>query len=106
MRERRVTPIRATLWCLLLALGCGGGHHGDTYARGVKVQEQCCEHLQSGARDDCLRKIIRVEDPEVAKSSTNQQTYACVVEHFTCDPETGHATPASAQAQLDCNQDL
>jgi hypothetical protein len=95
------------VWCLLIGLwACGGGHHGDTYARGVKVQEQCCEHLQGGARDDCLRKIIRVEDAEVAKSSTNQQTYACVVEHFTCDPATGHATASSAQAQLDCNQDL
>jgi len=70
------------------------------------VQEQCCEHLEGGARDQCLQKIVRVGDPEVAKTKANQQQFACVTEHFVCDPATGHATQASAQAQLDCIQDL
>jgi hypothetical protein len=91
---------------LAIAGGCGGGRRGDTYARGTQVQEQCCENLQGPARDDCLRKIVRVNDPEVAKTGTNQEHYACIVEHFTCDPATGHATQASAQAQMDCIQDL
>lgn len=94
------------LWIALTLAACGGGKHTDTYARGTEVQEQCCEHLQDGARDQCLQKIVRVSDPEVAKTKTNQQQYACVVENFTCDPATGHATQASAQAQLDCIQDL
>jgi hypothetical protein len=107
IREPRVTLVRATLWSLLFTLvACGGGHKKDTYGRGVHVQEECCEHLKGGDRDACLQKIVRVDDPEVAKTRENQQTYACVVEHFTCDPATGHATSASVQAQMDCEQDL
>jgi hypothetical protein len=115
LREQRATPEKATvarvlrlLFAISLAAcgGGGGGQRSDTYARGTQVQEQCCENLKDGARDECLRKIVRVSDPEVAKTSTNQQQYACVVEHFACDAATGHATQASAQAQLDCIQDL
>ena len=113
VREQRVTPGTATvarvlrLWIALTLAACGGGgQRSDTYAKGTQVQEQCCENLKDGARDECLRKIVRVADPEVAKTSTNQQQYACVIEHFVCDPATGHATQASAQAQLDCIQDL
>lgn len=116
LREQRATPQTTTVartLRLLLAIGLaacggsgGGGQRSDTYARGTQVQEQCCENLKDGARDECLKKIVRVNDPEVAKTSANQQQYACVVEHFACDPATGHATQASAQAQLDCIQDL
>jgi hypothetical protein len=114
VRERPITPPRATvarvlrLWIALSLAACGGGggKGGDTYARGTQVQEQCCENLKDGARDECLKKIVRVGDPEVAKTDINQQQYACVTEHFACDPATGHATQASAQAQLDCIQDL
>lgn len=112
IREQPTTPRNATvarvlrLWVVLTLAACGGGKRTDTYARATQVQEQCCEHLQGPARDDCLRKIVRVGDPEVAKTKVNQQQYACVIEHFTCDPATGHATQASAQAQLDCIQDL
>ena len=113
VREQRATPERATvarvlrLWVALTLAACGGGGgRGDTYAKGTQVQEQCCENLKDAARDECLRKIVRVSDPEVAKTSTNQQQYACVTEHFVCDPASGHATQASAQAQLDCIQDL
>jgi hypothetical protein len=114
VREQQATPRRTTvarvlrLWVAisLAACGGGGGQRGDTYARGTQVQEQCCESLEGASRDECLKKIVRVSDPEVAKTSTNQQQYACVTEHFVCDPQTGHATQASAQAQLDCIQDL
>jgi hypothetical protein len=108
-RERLATLARTTVALAILAglAACGGGKRsGDTYGRAVQVQEQCCENLAGPARDDCLRKIVRVDDPEVQRTSTNQQQYACVVEHFSCDSRTGHATQASAQAQLECLQDL
>lgn len=111
IRELLATPLLATVALAVLAAGCGGGGGGggkrkDTYAHGTQVQEECCEHLQGPDRDQCLQKIVRVGDPEVAKSDVNQQQFACVVEHFTCDPASGHATQQSAQAQMDCIQDL
>jgi hypothetical protein len=107
-RKRLATTGIATvsLSLLLLACGGGGGKKKDTYARGTHVQEDCCENLEGPARDQCLQKIVRVTDPEVAKTSVNQEHYACVVDHFVCDPAKGHATQASAQAQMDCIQDL
>lgn len=109
IRERRATPLLATLALALLAAACGGGGGSkktDSYARGTQVQEQCCENLKGPDRDQCLQKIVKVGDPEVAKTEVNQQQYACVVEHFVCDPASGHATQPSAQAQMDCLQDL
>ena len=106
-RERLVTPLLTTVALSLLALGCGGkSERRDTYARGTQVQEQCCEHLQGPGRDACLQKIVRVGDPEVAKTSVNQEQYACIVNNFVCDPAQGHATQDSAQKQMDCLQDL
>jgi len=107
-RERSVTPGRTTL-CLavLVALGaCGGGKtkSDNTYARATAAQQECCEHAGAN-RDACLKDIVRVED-FAQQSAANQATYACVVDHFTCDPATGHATQPSAQAQIDCIQDL
>jgi hypothetical protein len=107
-RERSVTPGRTTL-CLsvLIALGaCGGGKAktDNTYARATSVQQECCEHAGAN-RDACLKEIVRVE-VFAQQSAANQATYACVVDHFTCDPATGHATQPSAQAQIDCIQDL
>lgn len=103
--ERRVTPAAFTLSTILLAVACGGGGaKGDTYARGTQVQEACCE--KAPGRDACLQQVVRVDDKAVAGSPLNQQTFACVVDHFTCDPATGHATRDSAQAQLECIQDL
>jgi hypothetical protein len=49
---------------------------------------------------------VRVEDQTVARTSTNQATYACVVDHFVCDPSSGRPTQKSAQEQLECIQDL
>jgi hypothetical protein len=118
-RERTNTTSSHTVarfsrwWVLLigLALGaaaCGGGDkkRPDTYARASNAQEDCCENLTGPARDSCMGKLVRVDDPQVAATPTNQDTYACVMEHFVCDPSTGHATQSSAQAQLDCIQDL
>jgi hypothetical protein len=107
-RERQATTRLATVALVLLISACGGGggKKKDTYARGTHVQEQCCENLNGPARDECLKKIVRVSDPEVAKTPANQQQYACVAEHFVCDPQSGHATQPSAQAQMDCLQDL
>jgi hypothetical protein len=108
-RERRITPATTTLCTVLLGLlvACGGGSHGgDTYARGTQVQESCCEHLAGPGRDACLQQIVRIDDRTVAGSQVNQSTFACVVDHFTCDAASGHATKDSAQAQLECIQDL
>ena len=110
IRERGVTARRATHWIFAFTLAaCGGGSSAkphDTYAKGTEVQQACCEHLAGGPRDQCLQSIVRVDDKEVATTSVNQQTYDCVVSHFTCDPTTGRPTRDSAQAQLECIQDL
>jgi hypothetical protein len=112
MREQRATPRGNTvarvlrLWIVISLAACGGGHRGDTYARATQAQEECCEHLSGATRDECLHKLVRVSDPEVARAPANQDQYACVTEHFVCDPTSGHATQQSAQAQLDCIQDL
>jgi hypothetical protein len=85
---------------------CSTGTHNDTYARGTQIQEQCCEHLAGAARDSCLRDVVRIDDSAATQTATNQLTYACVVEHFVCDPRTGHETRESAQAQHDCTDNL
>ncbi len=106
-RERSVTPVRTTLYlAVVIALAaCGGSKKPDnTYARATSAQQACCEHAGAN-RDTCLKDIVRVED-FAQQSAANQATYACVVDHFTCDPATGHATQPSAQAQIDCIQDL
>jgi hypothetical protein len=113
-REPAVTRQRHSvvihLRCVLLAAGlvaCGGGGSSrDTYTRATDVQGACCEHLAGDARTQCLQHVIRIDDPGVAKSSFNQQTYACVIDHFTCDPASGKPTQQSAQAQLECIQEL
>jgi hypothetical protein len=112
IREHGATPARAYVvtalrwWFALTLAACGGGRHADTYARATNVQQKCCEHLAGDSRDTCLHDIIRIDDATVARSDASQSTYACVTEHFSCDSATGRATKASAQAQLDCIQDL
>ena len=117
VREARTTPARNTVvttlrwWIALTATAlvlaaCGGSRGTDTYARGTQVQEECCENLQGQHRDRCLGEVIRIGDPAAARTATNQQTFACVAEHFVCDPQTGRETQASAQAQHDCTDDL
>ena len=109
-RNTVVRPLRwwvpLTVALALAAVACGGGgKRTDTYAKGTDAQSQCCENLTGGARDTCLSEIVRVNDPAAAQTSTNQATYACVVEHFVCDPHTGKPTQTSAQAQYDCIED-
>jgi hypothetical protein len=111
-REQTATPVVATVAraglvaALTLVAACGGGKRADRYAAATNLQEACCEHLAADARASCLQAIVRAPDPDVAKAPANQATFACVQEHFVCDPATGHATAESAQAQLDCIQDL
>ncbi|HEY4175929.1 MAG TPA: hypothetical protein VGM90_03825 [Kofleriaceae bacterium] len=109
LRRRPVTTPRT--WIALSALAvmiaaCGGNKTQSNYSRGVQVQEQCCESLAGDARDACLKQVVRVDDPTAQKTATNEQTYACVVDHFVCDPTTGHETAASAQSQHDCTDEL
>lgn len=88
-----------------LVAACGGSSkHVDRYQVATDLQERCCEKAPD--RDDCLRGIVRAPDADVARDPANQQTFACVQEHFECDETTGRATAASAQAQLDCIQEL
>ena len=106
-RLRRLTHGKLLAATMLLLIGaCGGGRRSDTHAKATDLQGECCENLQGAARDQCLRDIVRVDDPAAATTSTNQSTYACVVEHFVCNPATGRPTQASAQAQYDCMDDL
>ncbi len=110
--ERRLTVPRTTVASVRLALvvamiaaaGCGGGR-GDTYAKAIDRQGACCEQLATG-REACLAEIVRVDDPAAARAPANQDSYACVVDHFVCDPATGRATAESNQRQLDCITDL
>lgn len=116
IRERKVTKapttvVRPARWFVTflataLLAACGGGSRGDTYAKATDVQGQCCNHLAGDARDQCNSEIVRVDDTNVAQTSVNQDTYACITTHFQCDPSTGHPTQASAQKQLECIQDL
>jgi hypothetical protein len=107
---RRVYPRRLTTVALApllaIAAACGGHKRQDTYQHATAIEQQCCEHLTGAPRDQCLQSIVRVSDPAVASSSTNQDTFACVEDHFVCDAQTGRATKQSAQAQLDCIADL
>jgi hypothetical protein len=89
-----------------LAACGGGGSTKDTYARATDVQGACCENLKGDERTRCLQQVVRIEDAGAAKTSLNQQTFACVVEHFTCDPASGRPTQESAQEQLECIQQL
>jgi hypothetical protein len=95
--------VRAVIFTIA---ACGGGPHGDTYARATDAERDCCEHLTATTRDACLSDIVRVDDAKVREHPANQSTYRCVTDNFSCDASTGHATQASAQAQLECIQDL
>jgi hypothetical protein len=118
MYPARLTPVaraprRAVIGGLaaaalaLVTAACGGrAHQEDSYRHATAAQAQCCETQTGPARDQCLGSLVKVEDPAVASSSTNQATFECVEDHFECDANTGRATRASAQAQLDCIQDL
>jgi hypothetical protein len=105
----RSTPFIATL-CLVVAavaVACGGSPSKQSYKKAVSKQESCCGQLgDPAAREACLSGIVRVDDPAVQSSDANLATYACIERHFACDRTTGRATQPSAQAQLDCINDL
>lgn len=110
-RRRHTVVIRLRhllLAATLAACGGGGGGGGsrDSYTRATDVQGTCCEYLTGDGRTQCLQQVVRIDNPGVAKSSINQQTYACVVDHFTCDAASGKPTQQSAQEQLECIQEL
>jgi hypothetical protein len=89
-----------------LALGLGlyaCGAAPNYYNRSITKQEKCCNSVaEPNARSACLAEIKHADSPAVATSRTNEETYACVDRYFVCDPQSGHETKESAQAQLDC----
>jgi hypothetical protein len=106
------TVVRTTRWWVLLAgalviAACGGpARTVDQHAQAESLQQRCCESLTGPGRDQCLAGLPRVDDPWVARTDRNQDTYACVARYFVCDPATGTATTGSAQAQLECVEEL
>lgn len=103
----RATRFVAATLLLLSTVACGQPQkREDTYARATDVQGACCENLGGSDRDQCLRDIVRVDDPAASQTGTSQATSSCVAQHFVCDPQRGKATPASAQAQYDCLEEL
>ena len=89
------------------ALGCGAAATTNYYATAITKQEQCCDGLaDAAAKEECRAQIRRVESEQAANLDVNQETYECVDRNFQCDSATGRATRESAQAQLDCINDL
>lgn len=102
---------RLRLFFLLCAIGSGAalacGAAPNYYKRSITKQETCCANVQNpDAKNACLAEIKRADSDAVAESPTNQETFSCVDRYFECDPATGTATRESAQAQLDCLNDL
>ncbi len=85
-----------TLGLTLYACGAAPNY----YKRSISKQEACCNH--SSDPSGCMAEIKHADSDAVAESRTNQETYSCVDRYFKCDPQTGHETKDSAQAQLDC----
>jgi hypothetical protein len=108
-RRGHVTELLAALALsaamTLTAGGCGAT--ARSYSSAVSAQEECCGELaDAAARDECRASIRRVDGEAAASSEVNRQTFECVERYFECDPTTGRATRESAQAQLDCIDDL
>lgn len=77
------------------------------YRKSLSAQERCCQRLgDASASDACVAEIPRVDTRDAETTTTNQETFHCVDAHFVCDPTSGRATQASAQAQLDCLNEL
>jgi hypothetical protein len=96
----------ALLGIALTLAACGGGKHTDSYAQATSKQQACCDNLTGADRDQCMSSLVTVDDPSIASSDTNQASYRCIEDHFVCDPQTGHASPESAQEQYDCIAEL
>jgi hypothetical protein len=94
--------IRVLLLGVMLA-GCATTAT-SAYGPAIVSQEQCCDRLADpNARNTCRGEIPRTQDEA---SPINQETFQCVQRNFKCDAATGRATRESAQAQLDCLNDL
>lgn len=106
------TVVCATLVCALAlfsASGCGGKVKGGTnnYAKAIDRQEACCRELaDASAQQACIARIVRVDDQEVQRSRLNEETYACFLRHFVCDPMTGAVSKEASQKQYDCIDEL
>jgi len=113
--RRLVWTLVYTTLCVALA-ACGGSQGKDTdhYQNSITKQRACCGQLgDPSERARCIDDIVTVEEiagdedsESVSSSSVNQATFRCMNDHFTCDPETGRASSASQQAQLDCINDI
>jgi len=97
----------AAAMLVLTAIGCGAATSRSRYASAVSEQEECCDGLaDAAARAECREAIRRVDSEAAADADVNRQTFECVDRYFECDAATGRATRESAQAQLDCLDDL
>jgi hypothetical protein len=103
---QRICQLAVTPLCLLACAGLQHTKPTGAYDHAVAVQESCCDHLGTDdARGACKQSIART-DAESAGDPLSRESFGCVAEHFTCDAATGQATHESAQAQLDCIDDL
>ena len=93
------------LGAALLAAGACATAPINHYRQALSSEELCCNNLRDpGARNACLADIPHVPGDEM--SPLNQETFGCTERNFRCDPGTGRASRESAQAQLDCLNDL
>ena len=96
--------LRLLVLSLAAAISACATTDTNHYRPALVSQEQCCNRLMDpNAKHACLADIPRTQDES---SPINQETFQCVERHFACDPNTGRATRDSAQAQLDCLNDL
>lgn len=101
----RLPALALAVMMTLSAAGCGAT--ARSYSEAVDEQARCCGELDdAAAREECRAAIRRVDSEAAASSEVNRQTFQCVERYFVCDPATGRATRESAQAQLDCIDDL
>jgi hypothetical protein len=68
----------------------------------AQTSGELCADRSGEERAQCEAKVVR----GVRASKVSRATYSCVQRHFVCDGMTGTATKASAQAQLDCINDI
>jgi hypothetical protein len=100
--------MRQILGTLLLAsmFACGGSDTNH-YRTARSIEEKCCDKVSTAdGRQQCRDEIPVLADSSLEQNRLNQETFECVAEYFVCDPATGRATQPSAQAQLDCLNDL
>lgn len=101
------TPGLVVLFALGATLAGCRSNPPNYYRNTLTKQEACCGRLADPTeKDRCVGEISRVESTAAETSPTNQETFGCIDRYFACDPTTGRATQESAQAQLDCINEL